>query len=189
MTGSLDEWVQTGRLDVALLYDHKAFEDIVASEVMIEELMLIVAAGHPLAGARAVKFADLAGLSIVLPARPHVIRGVVEQTGARASLPVDVAVNCDSLAGIVQLVRHGHATLFPSFAMSEEIARGEFVAVPVIHPTPSWRLSIVLSKKSSNPPLQQGDRDADGRCRPQHGAERQLGRAAKAAEAQRRAMK
>jgi LysR family nitrogen assimilation transcriptional regulator len=31
MSGTLDEWIQSGRLDVALLYDHKAFEHTVRS--------------------------------------------------------------------------------------------------------------------------------------------------------------
>ena len=151
MTGSLDEWVQLGRLDVALLYDHQAVADTVVNEVMIEDLMLILPADHPSAAMPFIEFADLFRFRLALPSRPHVIRGVVEQAAARAGLPVDVAINCDSLPAIVQLVRNGCATLFSSFAMSEEIGRGELAAVAVRNPSPNWRISIVQSRKSSNP--------------------------------------
>ena len=151
MTGSLDEWVQLGRLDVALLYDHEAADDTVANEVMIEDLMLILSAQDASAAAPFFEFADLDRFRLTLPSRPHVIRGVIEQAAARAGLPIEVAINCDSLPAIVQLVRNGCATLFPSFAMAEEIARGELAAVPVRNPTPNWRISIVQSKKTANP--------------------------------------
>jgi hypothetical protein len=42
VTGSLDEWIQSGRLDVALLYDHKAFENVAWTEMMVENLVLFV---------------------------------------------------------------------------------------------------------------------------------------------------
>lgn len=151
MTGSLEEWVQTGRLDVALLYDRKAFEDIESNDVMTEELRLILRSDHPLAAERAILFKDAAQLPLILPAAPHVIRGIVERHARRADTELNVAVNCDSLPAIVQLVRSGYATLYPSFAMAEEIGRGELASLPLVNPTPKWRLSIVLSKKTSNP--------------------------------------
>lgn len=150
MTGSLDEWVQTGRIDVALLYDRRAFEDILANDVMVEELRLIVAPGHVAASQRAVVFRDAAALPLVLPARPHVIREVVETFAARAEASLSIANNCDSLQAIIALVADGRATFYPSFALKEEIARGELVAIPIIDPTPKWRLSIVLSRKAAN---------------------------------------
>ena len=149
MTGSLDEWMQTGKVDVALLYDRKAFENIVAKDVMVEELQLILPAGHRLAGERAVPYRQAAALPLVLPQRPHVIRAVVETFAARADCELTVAVNCDSLQAIVALVLDGAATIYPSFALQEEIGRGELIAIPLVDPTPTWRLSIVMSGKAA----------------------------------------
>lgn len=149
MTGSLDEWMQTGKVDVALLYDRKAFENIVAKDVMVEELQLILPAGHGLAGERAVSYRQAAALPLVLPQRPHVIREVVETFAARADCELTVAVNCDSLQAIVALVLDGAATIYPSFALQDEIGRGELIAIPLVDPTPTWRLSIVKSGKAA----------------------------------------
>jgi LysR family transcriptional regulator, nitrogen assimilation regulatory protein len=150
MTGSLEEWVQAGRIDVALLYDRRAFDDLETDDVMTEELRLIVKATHPLADARAVTFRQASSLDLVLPAAPNVIRGLVERHAIRSDIRLNIALNCDSMAAITELIHAGYATLYPSFPMSREIERREFVAVAVVDPTPKWDLSLVLSKKTSN---------------------------------------
>src|SRR5690606_396700 len=43
MTGNLDGWIESGKLDVALLYNHKAFENVAWTEMMVEDLMVIAA--------------------------------------------------------------------------------------------------------------------------------------------------
>lgn len=148
MTGSLDEWMQTGRLDVALLYEHRVFENIAVKEVLVEELMLVGPSGF--ARTTPIAFAELNALQTVLPSRPHVLRVVIEQAAARAGISLNVRMNCDSLMGILQLVRNGYTTVFPPFAFAEEIARGEMVTLPIVDPTPAWRLSVVVSKRTSN---------------------------------------
>ncbi len=150
MTGSLDEWIQAGRLDVALLYDHRAFEHVAWTEMMAENLMLIVPANFDYRGGAKIDFADLAEFEFVLPGHSHVIRNVLEGFAARAGIKLNVVVNCDSLQGIIQLVRSGHCTFFPHFGLSEEINRGEFIAIDIVNPVPSWRLSVVVSRRTVN---------------------------------------
>lgn len=152
MSGTLDEWIQTGRLDVALLYDHKAFEHVAWTEMMVEDLMLFVPARHPLAGMGHVAFANLfqLPLPIVLPGRPNVLRVVIEQLAARHDVDLK-AIDCESLPAIAELVRSTRfAAIMPHFALSAEIDRGEMVAVPICDPTPSWRLSVVVSQRTLN---------------------------------------
>lgn len=148
MTGSLDEWIEAGRLDVALLYDHRASETIAATEVMVEDIVLIAAATADLPAERPLPFSLTASLPIALPSRPHVIRAVIEQAGARYAIRPNVVLDCDSLQALIQLTRNGYMTLLPAFAFAEEISRGELVAVPFCDPTPAWRLSVVLSKST-----------------------------------------
>ena len=38
----------------------------------------------------------------------------------------------------------------PHFAFTEEVARGDMVAIPIVDPTPSWRLSVVVSQRTMN---------------------------------------
>lgn len=151
MTSYLDDYIQAGRLDVALLYDHKACEHVAWTEMMVEELMLCVAPEHPLAGREYVTFRDLLGHLVVLPGRPNVLRTVMEQYAARLNGMLNT-VDCDSLPAIVKMVcRSGHAAVMPHFAFNEEIEHGQVVALPIVDPTPSWRLSVVVSQRTMNP--------------------------------------
>lgn len=152
MSGTLDEWIQTGRLDVALLYDHKAFEHVAWTEMMIEELMLIAPTGHPIAEHQRVGFKHIfrLPLPVVLPGRPNVLRNVIEQLAARHDV-TPAAVDCESLPAIAELVRSKKfVAVMPHFALAAEIGRGEMVAIPIVDPTPSWRLSVVVSQRTLN---------------------------------------
>ncbi len=150
MTGYLDEFIQAGRLDVALLYDHTAFEHVAWTEMMVEDLMLFVPPQSALTREAAIGFKSIFSLPLVLPGRPNVLRNVVEQLAARHDVACR-AVDCDSLPAIVQLIRQaGHVAIMPHFAFTEEIARGEVVAIPIVDPTPSWRLSVVVSQRTMN---------------------------------------
>ncbi|WP_419951676.1 LysR family transcriptional regulator [Methylobacterium sp.] len=152
MSGTLDEWIQAGRLDVALLYDHKAFEHVAWTEMMIEDLMLIMPSSHPIACQDHISFQDVfrLPLPLVLPGRPNILRVVIEQLAARHEV-TPTAIDCESLPAIAELVRSKkYAAIMPHFALSAEIARGEMVAIPIVDPTPSWRLSVVVSQRTLN---------------------------------------
>lgn len=151
MSGYLDDFVQSGRIDVALLYDHHAHEHVAWTEMIAEDLMLFVPSDSALARQRGISFVNLFDLPLVLPGRPHVLRGVIERLAARLDF-VPTAVDCDSLPAIANLVRsEGYCAIMPHFAFLEELRRGEMAAVPIIDPTPSWRLSVVVSRRTLNP--------------------------------------
>ncbi|WP_062227919.1 LysR family transcriptional regulator [Aureimonas frigidaquae] len=150
MTGPLDEWVQSGRLDIALLYDRRGPGGIRTMDLLREDLHLILPVGHPLAGEGAVGFRRLRGLPLVLPARPHVIREVAEAFAARADTELSVALDCDSLPAMLALIGEGYGSLYPAFGIGPAILRGDVAAVAIRDPTPDWRLSLVLSHKAAN---------------------------------------
>ncbi|MCS0497737.1 LysR substrate-binding domain-containing protein [Ancylobacter sp. MQZ15Z-1] len=151
MTGYLDDFIQMGRLDVALLYDHKAFEHVAWTEMMVEDLMLFAPPDHPVAGEGQIAFRDMFKLPIVLPGAPNVMRTVIEQFAARHDV-VPHATACDSLPAIARMVGARRAlAVMPHFAFGDEMERGEMVAIPIIDPTPSWRLSVVVSQRTMNP--------------------------------------
>ena len=150
MSGYLDDFIQAGRLDVALLYDHKAFEHVAWTEMIVEDLMLFVPPRSTLARQTAVPFKSIFDLKLVLPGPPNVLRTVIEQLAARHGVAFG-ASDCDSLPVIARLVRQSDCVaIMPHFAFTEEAARGEVVAIPIIDPTPSWRLSVVVSQRTMN---------------------------------------
>jgi len=90
MTGYLDELIQAGRLDVALLYDHKAFEHVAWTQMITEDLMLFVSAKSPMAKRRSISFRKVFDFPVVLPGRPNVLRIVIEQLAARHDIVPNV---------------------------------------------------------------------------------------------------
>ncbi len=151
MSGYLDEWMQSGKLDVALLYDHKAYENVAWTEMMTEDLSVIAGSKSKFAGFDKIRFNALPEMPLVLPGRPNTLRNVLERLASKNDIDIRVAFDCDSLSALLQLVRAGYVTILPSFAVSEEIERKEVRAIPLVNPTPSWTLSVVLSKLSANP--------------------------------------
>jgi LysR family nitrogen assimilation transcriptional regulator len=151
MTGYLDELIQAGRLDVALLYDHKAFEHVAWTEMMTEDLMLFVAKGNSLAKHKSISFKRLFEHErVALPGRPNVLRVVIEQLAARHEIKLNVK-DCDSLPAIAKLVCiSNYMAVMPHFAFTDEIERGEMIAIPIVNPTPSWNLSVVVSQRTLN---------------------------------------
>lgn len=150
MTGYLDELIQAGRLDVALLYDHKAFEHVAWTEMITEELMLFMRSDNPIAKQKSISFQNVFNSPVLLPGRPNVVRILVEQLAARNDITIDVK-DCDSLPAIAKMVCHSEfLAIMPHFAFLDEIARGEMVAVPIVDPTPSWTLSVVVSQRTMN---------------------------------------
>lgn len=151
MSGYLDDFVQGGRLDVALLYDHRAYEDVAWTEMVVEDLCLFVSSRHPWGRRRQLAFDRVFDMPLVLPGRPHALRTVVERLAARRGMTVD-ALDCDSLPAIARLVTsEGFGAIMPHFAFLDELARGEMVALDIVDPTPSWRLSVVVSQRTVNP--------------------------------------
>jgi len=148
MTGYLDELIQAGRLDVALLYDHKAFEHVAWTQMITEDLMLFVSAKSPMAKRRSISFRKVFDFPVVLPGRPNVLRIVIEQLAARHDIVPNVK-DYDSLPAIAKLVCDAQfMAVMPHFAFVDEMARGEMVAIPIVDPMPSWTLSVVVSQRT-----------------------------------------
>lgn len=163
MTVGLDEWIESGKLDVALLYDKKAFANVAWTEMMVEDLMLIVPPGSPFEHLEQISFRALERIPLVLPGPGNMLRTVIERHFARLDMELRGVMDCDSLPAISQLVRNGHNTIMPHFGMNYEIAAGYMKAVPIVDPVPSWRLSVVLSKRTLNMRLSEAVADVMAR--------------------------
>src|SRR5450755_830164 len=89
----------------------KAFANIDLIEIMLEDLMLMAGKGNPILQRAQISFSELHTLPIVLPSNQHVIRNLIEQLAARENIVPNVVIDCDSLPGIIDLVRNGYMTV------------------------------------------------------------------------------
>lgn len=150
MSGTLEEWTSTGRLDVALSY--VPFEDTnCAWNPIVESLHAIVADLGLVADRRVIGFAEFASLPLVLPRRPNVIRVMADRWADALDVPLSVAINCDSFPGLLQMVRQGYVALMPKFAVQTELDDGDLMAIDIVDPAPRWRIKSMVSPATEHP--------------------------------------
>lgn len=151
MPGYLNELLEAGRLDVAVLPDHKPTEFMMEEHVLDEDFVILIRPQHPFAKRQEVVFSEIFDRRVVLPGRHHTLRIGLENLAAKNNITIN-AIDCDSLTAMAKIVQNDeYATIMPQAAFLDEIERREIVSVPIVSPTPSWRLSIVKSERSNNP--------------------------------------
>ncbi len=130
-SSTLLEWVESGRLDLAVLYDARRGHNQIVAPLLREDLFLVQGAARANGTGRA-SSAELAGLGFVLPGGSNGLRRVVDQAMQRAGLQLAVDMELDSVPALKQLVEHGPwSTILPYAAVHAEVAAGRLSARPI----------------------------------------------------------
>ncbi|MGK5078761.1 LysR family transcriptional regulator [Janthinobacterium sp. HLX7-2] len=102
----LEEWLSTGRLDLALLLRERALEDLDEPRLLSIALSLIGPTDDPVIAQGQIAFAALEGLPLILPAQPHVLRRRLDLLARERGMRFSVALEADT----IQLQRETSAT-------------------------------------------------------------------------------
>ena len=115
----ITEWLLTGRIDIAILYDPPASPLLEITPLMSHELSLFSLAGKTLVPrGKPVQFRDLGRFPLILPGHPHSIRTLVETEAAKAGVQLNVVLEVDGASFILELVQQGHGyTILPDFSL------------------------------------------------------------------------
>jgi len=149
-SGNLDEQLAAGRLDIALI-NRYGTAGLRGEEVLgTVDTYLIGKSGSPLLAQDSVAFRALAGVPLVLPARPNGLRAMLDQLSRRHGVRLDVVMEVDSAPGMKDVSLSGHAyTLLPLMAVKDELARRTLGAAKVVKP--AIRRTIVLALTTRRP--------------------------------------
>ncbi|MDA8048410.1 MAG: LysR family transcriptional regulator [Rhodospirillales bacterium] len=146
LSGYLNEWVQTRRLDLAILFDAEPNLNHRLDAMLVEELCLVGEAGAFPAGMRSIPFAGLSGYPLVLPGMSHSLRRLLEAMARSHGVRLDVAYEVDSRAVVVRLARAGDAfAILAEGAVRDEILSGRLRALKIIEPRVSRSVSLAAS--------------------------------------------
>jgi len=96
-SAQLEEWLSTGRLDMALLLRERPLEDIDEPLLRSINLDLIGPVDDPLIQAGEVAFAALDGLPLILPAEPHVLRRRLDGLARERGISLNVVLEADTI--------------------------------------------------------------------------------------------
>jgi LysR family transcriptional regulator, nitrogen assimilation regulatory protein len=149
MSGHIQEWVISGRLDLAILYTDEAIDGLKIEKITDEDLCLI--SRHDTAESTAdVPFADIWKYPLVLPGPDHGLRRSIEKVRLKTRTMLNIAVEIDSLPHLKRLaVEGGLHTILPQAACREEVSLGQLIARRIVNP--NLRRPIALARPTNRP--------------------------------------
>lgn len=152
-SGYIQEWLLTGRIDVAVLYGQRRNPAVASEELLVEDMCLVGAASDPRMAADEVPLSSLAGLPLILPSRPHGLRLLVDGVTAASRVDLVVTVEIDALPTIKDLVATtGAYTILPFSAVHREVTAGLLRAAPIVDP-PIPRTLLLATSIQRSPSL------------------------------------
>lgn len=146
-SATIHDWLVQGRLDLAVLYEAKVADGLVTTRLAEEEMVLVAPPGL-LSGRSAVGLAEVPGFDLALPARPHRLRLLVDQSMTDRGLSADPVLEVDALPALIDLVRRGGiCTVLPLSAVQTEVRAGELEVAAI---APAIRRSLILARSQSH---------------------------------------
>lgn len=151
LSSHVTEWIAGGRVDVGLIHNPDPNPAIEVSPLAEEPLGLVALTPD---AAPVLRWAELAGLPLILPERSHSMRRLLETQAAFAGIRLKVAMEVTSIPSILDLVGagFGHAVLTRT-ALRAWGREGEFTFRPLIEPAIHSTLFLAFPAKKPITPL------------------------------------
>lgn len=161
LSAHLAEWLQVGRIDLALLLNPDPRPEIETAPVFEEPLYLVSPIGDPADAAEpTLPFEQLTGHPLVIPDRLHAIRRLVETRAAHLGLKLEIAMEVASAGGMLDLVKlgFGHAIL-PISALVQRGVTAEYRVRRIVEPTLPVLVTTAVSGVRPLSPLVRATRE------------------------------
>ncbi len=147
---NMQEWLQTGRIDIAVLYNAQPVPEIEVQPLLEEELWLIQSRPpglHENPPPPPIPLRELAEVPLIIPSRPNAIRMLVESELANIGCRPVVALEIDGVPAILELVADGAGAAVLSRNAVASSSRPSAYRLRAITPTLHTRLSLAVSSQ------------------------------------------
>ncbi len=147
-SGTIFEWLTSGRLDLAILYYSKEHSTPDFAPFLSEDM---VAVGNDRGWSlnRAIELSEIADNTLILPWRPHMHRLAVETAFMDAGIPLTPRIEIDSLPCMKELAHRGDGVaILPPSTVARELGDGRLFAASL---KPNVTLRTVLGKTPGRP--------------------------------------
>jgi LysR family nitrogen assimilation transcriptional regulator len=146
----LEQLVQQGRLDCALVIDLEAPRSLQSHALLSEPLYLVGPAAAALSIAVPVSIDEVASKDLILTTRPNSLRLIVENALARTRQPQQVVADFNATGLMVELVARGMAfSVLPWSAAWAALRRGELTLAPIPDLHIDWVLVARRDRRDS----------------------------------------
>jgi LysR family nitrogen assimilation transcriptional regulator len=153
MSGYLLEWLHSGRLDAAILFDSQELSGLHRTVLGVESMYLV---GPPdaFAEGQVVTMAELSRYPLIIPGRMHGMNLLIRRAAGQAGVALHIRVEVDSVAELVSLAKGGYGyTVLARMGFHRELEEGK---VSVAHiENPQMERTLVSATVESRP-LTQG---------------------------------
>jgi LysR family nitrogen assimilation transcriptional regulator len=138
-SGHIHEWLLSGRLDVGVLYIPEQRNSDENFDILATEQLYLLGAPavleRHLKRVRSVSFSEMLKLPLILPARPHAIRRLMDEVAAKKHVELALATEVNAFLAVRDLVVRGHGvTILPVSNVLAELNSGELKAISIGDP-------------------------------------------------------
>jgi LysR family nitrogen assimilation transcriptional regulator len=146
-SGHVLEWLASGRVDVAVLYNAPRISTLSTEPLLTDELFLLGPVDDPAnAGPGPLPASRLAEIPLILPSRPHGLRLLVDDFLSRIGVAPNVQVEVDAMPSTLSLVESGVGYTILSYSCVHHlISAGRIRCWPIVQPTMTRSLVIATS--------------------------------------------
>jgi LysR family nitrogen assimilation transcriptional regulator len=150
LSTAMREWLLTGRVELALLYDPPASPQLTYESLFREDLVLVTAAAGPLRLPARVKVDNLDKYPLILPSQPNAIRSLVEGVCRPRGVRLKIAAEVDAVETITELATQGHAcAILPRSAIRGPALRASLKIAALV--SPSIKNNLMLATPRNRP--------------------------------------
>jgi LysR family nitrogen assimilation transcriptional regulator len=149
-SGHIHEWLLSGRIDIGVFYhQQQRRSDKDFHKLATEQLCLLgeskVVERH-FGRSTSVAFSELLKLPLILPARPHAIRRLIDEVAAKKNAELNLATEVNAFLAVRDLVVQGHGvTILPVSNVLAELNAGQLKAINISDPALSQTVSLMTS--------------------------------------------
>ena len=149
LSRAMQENLQNGRLDIAVLYNPTRVQGIEHTPLGKEELLLVQPRPAGLQEdppPTPIRLKDVAALPLVIPTRPNAIRMLVESEMAAVGCSPHIALEIDGVSAILDLVADGAGyAILSRNAVMRSVRPSAFSVRPLSHPPLTIQLTTAIS--------------------------------------------
>lgn len=139
------ERIQSGDLDVAILYDPLYTRSLKSTAFLEEELFVVGSTNMNFSLDTPVSLIDLSHHKWLLPSSRHSLRQIADMAAKKQQVELRMAFEVDAYDILKKFLAAGLGiSMLPLSAIREELDAGHYSAAPIIDPTPRRRLELVF---------------------------------------------
>ena len=147
----LAQKLANNEISIAVMHGPEPSSDMTITELLVERLWVIGAAGT--LDRASYTLAEAAALPLILPSRPNFLRILIDSHAEREKLTLNVVQRSDGIGHTKALVRFGHGqTILTYGAVLSEMQQGTLDTAPITDPQIDWTLYVAMRRDQSRKP-------------------------------------